>query len=84
MRNEKIKNQEVTKEDVAKAIEPQEVISKAVAGEAYFTIEEINSQPSTFGVMSEVLAGALALANKEKMTRSQVQSAIENFKKRKV
>lgn len=84
MKNNKIQNEEVKTEDVAKAIEPQAVKSKAFAGETYFTIEEINSQPSAFKVMPEVLAGALATIDKQALTRSEVKEAIEVFKKRKV
>ncbi len=79
MKNDKIKDQEVTAEQVAEAVSVQ-----PVAGETFYTLEEIQAQPSAFGVMPEVLAGALATTDEEKLTRTQVQSAIEAFKKRKV
>ncbi|WP_060210315.1 hypothetical protein [Sporosarcina koreensis] len=90
MSNEKNKIPEVTAEQVANAVVPKPEVkaesesNKAFAVETLYTREEIQASPSAFGVLPEVLAGALSLVEGEKLSRSQVQGAIEQFKKRKV
>ncbi|GKV54239.1 hypothetical protein NCCP2222_01860 [Sporosarcina sp. NCCP-2222] len=90
MSNEKIKEQLVTAEDVAKGIVPESAPQEAtkenkpVVGETLYTRAEIQASPSAFGVMPEVLAGALSLVDGDKLSRSQVTKAIEEFKNRKV
>lgn len=80
MSNEKVKDEKVTAEHVARALIP----TTPLAVETMYTREEIEASPSSFGVRAEVLAGALRLAEGDELSRSQVFSAIETFKKRKV
>jgi len=94
MSKEKVINQKATTEQVANVLagnpetEVKPVVesepNKALAVETLYTREEIQASPSAFGVLPEVLAGALALVEGDKLSRSQVQGAIEQFKKRKV
>jgi len=55
-----------------------------VADESVYTRGELLSAASSFGVKPEVMAAALRLAGKEKLTRQEAEKAIENFLKRKV
>ncbi|MEK5068105.1 oligoribonuclease [Sporosarcina sp. FSL K6-1508] len=59
-------------------------VKKALVAETTYKREEIEAAPSSFGVLPEVLAGALRLVDGEELSRSQVLAAIEKFKKRKV
>lgn len=77
----KIKEQKATAEQVAEALKQE---SAPLVGETLYSLEEVEASPSSFGVLPEILAGALRLINKEKVSRSEVLGAIENFKKRKV
>lgn len=80
MSNEKGKKDVVEQEvvrEVQKAARPLTV-------ETFYTREEIQAAPSAFGVDAEVLAGALFGVEGDKLTRSQVTTAIEEFKNRKV
>lgn len=70
------------KEQVKKEVVKQ--TSRALAVETYYSREEIQAAPSAFGVDAEVLAGALFGVEGDQLTRSQVTTAIEEFKKRKV
>lgn len=88
MSNEKFKEQRVTPEHVAEALgveqneESQDTLPRMV--ETFYTREEIQAAPSAFGVDAEVLAGAMFGLEGEQLTRSQVTTAIEKFKTRKV
>lgn len=94
MSNEKNKIPEITPEQVANvlAVAPESDVmpvaepepQKLLAVETLYTREEIQASPSAFGVMPEVLAGALSLVEDDKLSRSQVKEAIAKFKKRKV
>lgn len=57
---------------------------KPTVVETLYTREEILAQASAFGVRPEVVAGALFSVKSEKMTRKQVEEAIEKFKKKEV
>ena len=70
------------KEPIKKDVVKQ--IPRAMAVETYYSREEIQATPSAFGVDAEVLAGALFGVEGDQLTRSQVTTAIEEFKKRKV
>ena len=63
------------KEDIA--IEQEVVESK-------YSKEELLNNASAFGVMPEVIAGALALTGKDEMTRQEAEEAIKRFLERKV
>lgn len=52
--------------------------------ETKYSRSEIIGAASSFGESQEVIAGALRLANKEELTRSEIESAIRKFKTRKV
>lgn len=52
--------------------------------ETKYSRSEIIGAASSFGVMPEVMAGALRLANKDELTRSEAEEAIKAFKERKV
>jgi hypothetical protein len=51
---------------------------------AVYSREELISTASSFGVKPEVVAGALCLAGKDSMTRSEAEKAIKAFLRRKV
>ena len=70
------------KEPVKKELVKQ--TPQALAVETYYSREEIQATPSAFSVDAEVLAGALFGVEGDQLTRSQVTTAIEEFKKRKV
>lgn len=72
----------VTAEQVKEALVGKS--EKAIVGETTYKREEIEAAPSSFGVLPEVLAGALRLVEGAELSRSQVLGAIEKFKKRKV
>ncbi len=58
--------------------------TKNVIPEMGYSRAEILSAASSFDVMPEVLAGALSLSEKEKLSRSEIESLIKRFKGRKV
>ena len=62
------------KEDIA--VEQEVVESK-------YSKEELLASASAFGVMPEVIAGALHLAGKDEMTRKEAEDAIKRFLERK-
>ena len=70
------------KEPIKKEVMKQ--APRALAVETNYSREEIQATPSAFGVDAEVLAGALFGVEGDQLTRSQVTTAIEEFKKRKV
>jgi len=63
------------KEDIA--IEQEVVESK-------YSKEELLASASAFGVMPEVMAGALKLAGKDIMTKAEAEKAVKDFLERKV
>ncbi|MEK4025785.1 oligoribonuclease [Sporosarcina sp. FSL W7-1283] len=71
-----------TEKEKTKNVKPEAV--KPLTVETLYTREEIKATPSAFGVMPEVLAGALAMVGGDKLSRSQVTEAITAFKNRKV
>lgn len=52
--------------------------------EPTYSRAEIMAAAFSFGVKPEVMAGALKLANKDELTKSEIKEAIEQFKKRRV
>lgn len=52
--------------------------------EVKYSRAEIFESASAFGESKEVIAGALRLANKDELTRSETESVIRKFKTRKV
>lgn len=73
---------EKNKKDVVEQVAKSSVQPLAV--ETFYTREEVKASPSAFGVDGEVLAGALFDVEGDKITRSQVLTAIEKFRTRKV
>ncbi len=52
--------------------------------EAVYSRDELIAAACSFGVKPEVVAGALRLANKDNLTRTEAEKAIEAFLERKV
>lgn len=52
--------------------------------ETVYSREELIDAASSFGVKPEVVAGALRLAGKDTMTKTEAEKAIKDFLKRKV
>ncbi|MFZ7103373.1 MAG: hypothetical protein ACOWWO_12060 [Peptococcaceae bacterium] len=52
--------------------------------ESLFTAEELRQGARSLGVKPEVMAGAVKLAGKSKMTKAEVKAAIIKFTKREV
>lgn len=52
--------------------------------ESKFNRAEVMKAADSFGVSTELMAGALRLAGKEELTRSEVEQAIHQFKTRRV
>ncbi len=52
--------------------------------EARYSRSELIAAASSFGVKPEVMAGALKLAGKDKMTKSEAEKAIKLYLERKV
>jgi len=52
--------------------------------EARYSRSELIAAASSFGVKPEVMAGALKLAGKESMTKTEAEKAIKAFLERKV
>lgn len=52
--------------------------------ETTYSHDEILQAAKSFGETQEVVAGALRVANKEKLSRTEVEKAIRTFKTRKV
>lgn len=52
--------------------------------EARYSRSELIAAASSFGVKPEVMAGALKLAGKDTMTKSEAEKAVKNFLERKV
>jgi len=52
--------------------------------ETHYSRSELIAAASSFGVKPEVMAGALKLAGKDKMTKTEAEKAIKDFLKRKV
>lgn len=56
----------------------------SVKQEAVYSRKELMEAAISFGVKPEVMAGALKLAGKDEMTKTEAQAAIKKFKERKV
>lgn len=68
-----------------KKIEPKKKETKALKiPETKYSRAEIIVAASSFGESQEVVAGALRLADKNELTRVEIESAIRKFKTRKV
>lgn len=52
--------------------------------EPVYSREELIAAASSFGVKPEVVAGALRLAGKDSMTKTEAEKAIKSFLERKV
>ncbi|MFF2887016.1 oligoribonuclease [Paenibacillus sp. NPDC057967] len=64
--------------------EQKAVKQKASTFEPQYTKAEIIAAASRFEVSSDVMAGALRRINKDTLTRSEVEKAIQDFKRKKV
>ncbi|MDQ0175234.1 oligoribonuclease [Bacillus chungangensis] len=53
-----------------------------VSNEPKYSRSEIIGAAASFGVMPELMAGAMKLAGKNHLTRSEIEKAIRQFKKR--
>jgi hypothetical protein len=58
--------------------------SRVSQSEPTYSRAEIMAAASSFGVKPEVIAGALRLVKKDRLTKNEIHEAIEQFKKRKV
>lgn len=56
----------------------------ATIEESVYNRNELIAAASSFGVKPEVIAGALKLAGKDKMTKSEAEKAIKLYLERKV
>jgi len=61
--------------------EDKQIESEAV--ESTYSKEELISNAHAFGVMPEVVAGALYTVKKDKLTRKEAEEAIKDFLERK-
>lgn len=52
--------------------------------EPVYIREELIAAASSFGIKPEIVAGALRLAGKDSMTKTEAEKAIKNFLERKV
>lgn len=52
--------------------------------ESTYSRDDLLSGAAGFGVSVDVMAGALKLAGKDRMTRAEAEKALERFKKREV
>ncbi len=59
-------------------------MSRVQEQEPVYSRDELIAAASSFGVKPEVVAGALRLARKDAMTRSEAEAAIKKFRERKV
>ena len=57
-------------------------IKQTQESEPIYSREELIAAASSFGVKSEVAAGALRLAGKDNMTRAEAEKAIKKFLER--
>lgn len=57
---------------------------KKESNEPVYSRDELIAAASSFGVKPEVVAGALRLAGKDVMTKTEVEKAIKAFLERKV
>lgn len=57
---------------------------KQTSGVVTYTREELIAGSAGFGVRPEVMAGALRLADRDRMTRDEARKAVEMYLKREV
>lgn|GEM_PF-2361628 len=67
-----------------KKIVPVDVKATKPEAEVKYGRDELMQAAFSFGVKPEVMAGALKLAGKDKMTKTQAQAAVKKFLERKV
>lgn len=61
----------------------QEKVTIQKQPDVLYSRSEIIAAASSFGVKPEVIAGALALAGKDEMTRKEAEDAVKRFLERK-
>lgn len=61
-----------------------EKIEKKKQPDAVYSRSELIEAASSFGVKPETMAGAIKLAGKNKMTKTEVQAAVKKYLERKV
>ena len=71
---------------MSKKKEPDKTMTfqRSEAREARYSRSELIAAASSFGVKPEVMVGALKLAGKESMTKTEAKEAIKKFLERKV
>lgn len=57
---------------------------KKESNEPVYSRDELITAAYSFGVKPEIMAGAIKLAGKDKMTRSEADQAVKRFRERKV
>lgn len=62
----------------------KQTVETQAKSEAVYTREELLASAASFGVKPEVIAGALKLAKKDQLTRSEMEEAIKKFMEREV
>ncbi len=68
---------------MAKKEPKEDIVIEQEVVESKYSREELLNNASAFGVMPEVIAGALALLGKDEMTRKEAEDAIKRFLERK-
>jgi len=68
---------------LSKGKEPDKIVT-VQQPEPQYSRDELIAAASSFGVKPEVMAGALKLAGKDTMTKTEAEKAIKDFLKRKV
>jgi len=68
---------------VAKKEPKEDIVIEQEVVESKYSREELLNNASAFGVMPEVVAGALALVGGDEMTKAEMESAIKKFLERK-
>jgi len=69
---------------VAKKEPKEDIAVEQEVTESKYSREELLAGASSFGVKPEVVAGALRLAGKDSMTKTEAEKAIKSFLERKV
>ena len=69
--------------ELSKGKEPDKIVT-VQQPEPQYSREELINAAFSFGVKPEVMAGALRLANKDSLTKSEAEEAVKVFLERKV
>ncbi len=81
MAKKEAKEAKIKNEDIL--IKEEDDVEKEKPIESKYSRKELLNNASAFGVMPEVIAGALALANKNEMTKKEAEAAVKRFLERK-